>query len=165
MADLIPSPVIETYVTNGPPVAIPDDAVTSSSIFVNSTQQIASVNIGLIVTNARISDLAFTLISPSGQRILLMENRGGLIATNLGHIDIITNVLGTQVSGNYLASTNVIGPVGSSGQVIINYDFYTIPDTINIYYDGALLYSNTFSGSGQFTTPNYGPGFRRTSRL
>ncbi len=41
------------------------------------TNEVASVNVGMVVDSPRISDYAFTLVSPTGQRILLMENRGG----------------------------------------------------------------------------------------
>jgi subtilisin-like proprotein convertase family protein len=160
--NLVLAPVVGTYVTNGTPVTIPDDAVTSTSIFVSSTNQIASLNVGLIVTNARISDLAFTLISPTGQRILLMENRGGTVATNLGHLDITTNYFGTTTAGGAASSTNVIGPVGTSGTLLINYDFYELPDTMDIYYDGVSIehFAPAYTGSDISGTLSlsYGPG-------
>ena len=66
-----------------PPTARPllDDAVTPDTIFITNTDQIASVNVGFVVDHPRISDLTFTLVSPDGQRILLMENRGGTTPT------------------------------------------------------------------------------------
>ena len=158
IAELIPVPVPATFVTNGPAVAIPDDAVTDSSIFINNKQQITGLNISLIVTNARISDLAFTLVSPTGQRILLMENRGGTTAGSLGHADVITNFFGTQTAGGATASTNVLGPVGTSGTLLINYDFYSVPDTMDVYYQGVDIFSSgPVSNSGQFVIP-FGPG-------
>ncbi len=111
---LIPAPVIGNLTTNGSGMTITNDAVSGNSIFINSAQQIASANVSLIVTNVRLSDLTFTLISPTGQRILLMENRGGPTATNLGHINITTNYFGTTVAGGAMANTNIIGPVGTS---------------------------------------------------
>ncbi len=69
------------YTTN-PATALLDDAVSldpglpDPGIFVSATQAIASVNVGFVVQSPRISDLTFTLVSPTGQRILLMENRG-----------------------------------------------------------------------------------------
>jgi subtilisin-like proprotein convertase family protein len=162
ISDLIPVPVPAIFVTNGPSVAVPDDAVTNSSVFINSTQQIASMNISLIVTNARISDLAFTLVSPTGQRILLMENRGGTMADSLGHADVITNFFGTQTAGGAAASTNIIGPVGTSGTLLINYDLYIIPDTIDVYYGGNNIehFAPPYTGSdiSGTLTVNYGPG-------
>ena len=59
---------------------LPDDAVQRfhHSPFRNTvTQLVSSVNVGLVVTSPRISDYTFTLVSPTGQRVLLMENRGG----------------------------------------------------------------------------------------
>ena len=40
------------------------------------TDLIASVSVGIVVDSPRISDYTFTLVSPTGQRVLLMENRG-----------------------------------------------------------------------------------------
>ena len=161
IAQLIPEPVIARFVTNGPAMAIPDDAVTQSSVFIGSTQKIASVDVSLIVTNARISDLSFTLVSPTGQRILLMENRGGTTAESLGHANVITNFFGAFTAGGAAASTNILGPVGTSGTLLINYDFFTVPDTMDVYYQDLttpIFRSGPVSGSGRFSI-SYGPGF------
>ncbi|HZT21808.1 MAG TPA: LamG-like jellyroll fold domain-containing protein [Verrucomicrobiae bacterium] len=152
------------YSTN-PATALLDDAVSSSSIFVPATNPIVSVNVGLIVQTPRVSDLTFTLISPTGQRILLMENRGGTDTHNVGHLTVFTNFFGPLVSGG-LATTNIsIGPVPNVGTLLINYDFFTQPDALAVYYDGVNIFSTTnlnpptglISGSGQFRIP-YGPG-------
>ena len=62
---------------------LPDDAVSAavaggSVITVPNTvtQLVASLNVGMVVHSPRISDYTFTLVSPNGQRVLLMENRG-----------------------------------------------------------------------------------------
>ncbi|HEU6449022.1 MAG TPA: S8 family serine peptidase [Verrucomicrobiae bacterium] len=146
-------------------VPILDDAISSSSIFVDNTNPVGSVNVGMVVTHPRISDLTFTLVSPNGQRILLMENRGGLTATNAGHLNVLTNYYGTEDSGDVNAETNVI-PAPNFGTLIIHYNFLDAPDSMDVYYDGTDIFSiytnNPPDGSGgnleeTFTIP-YGPG-------
>lgn len=130
-------------------VEIQDDAVTYSQISLTNDQPIASIGIGVAINYPRVSDLVLTLISPSGQRYTLFDERGGLTATNLGHINITTNFFGTQVAGGANANTNVLSPVPTSGNLFVNYNMFTIPDSMTIYYDGTIL-TNTglISGPG-----------------
>ena len=146
-----------TYSTNAATTLL-DDAVTNASLFVPATQLVASVNVGMIVKTPRASDMTFTLVSPTGQRILLMENRGGTSTNDIGHLTYSTNFFGTALPGTALGNTNIIGPVRNSGILIINYDFYSLPDTLDVYYDGVDIFSSGLvNNSGQFTIP-YGPG-------
>ncbi len=119
----------------------------------------------MVVKTARISDLTFTLVSPTGQRMLLMENRGGTSTNDIGHLTYTTNYYPTTSSGG-LATTNIsIGPVNNSGTLIVNYDMFTLPDRMDIYYDGVDIYSTAsmnpptglVSGAGTISIP-YGPG-------
>ncbi len=73
-----------TY-TGNTPITLPDDAVTNiySSLIV-STQQVIGVQVGIRVDAPRASDYVFHLISPSGRRVLLAENRGGLSTNGYG---------------------------------------------------------------------------------
>ena len=75
---------------------------------------------GVVIDHPRVSDLDLTLVSPNGQRILLFENRGGPSATNMGHLNFVTNFFGTQVAGTFNANTNILGPVTNSGLLIID---------------------------------------------
>src|SRR6185436_9328224 len=86
--------------TSVAPVPIRDDAVSTSSIFVSDNQKIVRAEVGVALNHPRISDLTLTLVSPSGKRILLMENRGGTTAANLGGGTVTTNFLGTFTSGS-----------------------------------------------------------------
>ena len=159
---LTPVPTTD-FSANGP--TLPNDAVAATSIFVSNTQLISSVNVALVVDHPRISDLTFTLVSPTGQRVLLMENRGGLTATNLGHFNVTTNFFGSAASGSASANTNLVGPVPNVGTLVIDYNFYTQPDSMDVYYDGVDIFSTTslnppsglISGAGTFTVP-YGRG-------
>ena len=141
---------------------IPDDAVTSDTIFITNNQKIVTVNVGVVINHPRISDLDLTLISPEGQRILLFENRGGPTATNMGHLNITTNFFGTQTAGGFNAQTNVIGPITNSGILLIDYNFHQVPDTIDVFYDGVDIFSpgpvsNPTDVPATFVIP-YGPG-------
>ena len=58
------------------PVPILDDAVTDIFLTNNLHSIISSLDVGLLLNDPRVSDLAITLISPNGTRVLLFENRG-----------------------------------------------------------------------------------------
>jgi len=54
--------------------------------------------------------------------------------------------------------TNVLTSIPLSGTLLIDYDFYTIPDTMDVYYNGVDIFSSGYVAySGQFIIP-YGPG-------
>ncbi|MBA4148565.1 MAG: S8 family serine peptidase [Verrucomicrobia bacterium] len=73
----------KTYgMTNGAPLI--DDAYTNSVITVTNTGLVGDVQVGVRIDHPRVSDLSLHLVSPSGTRILLFENRGGLSTTGLG---------------------------------------------------------------------------------
>jgi subtilisin-like proprotein convertase family protein len=156
---LDPNGVTPTPVTTqNPPTPLLDDAVTNSTIFITNNQNIVSVNVGVVLQHPRVSDLDLTLVSPSGQRIMLFENRGGISATNMGHLNITTNFFGSTTAGQALANTNPITPVLNSGTLIVDYDFFGIPDSMDVYYDGVDIFSSGLvSGKGTFIVP-YGPG-------
>lgn len=44
-----------------------------------------------------------------------------------------------------------------SGQLLLDLEFYTVPDSIHIYYEGQLIFDTTSTGYGQFLI-SYGPG-------
>jgi len=145
-----PTPIVET---NGI-TSLPDDAVTNNTIYMTSPLPIVSINVGVVLKHPRISDLDLTLVSPTGQRILLYENRGGVSATNMGHLNIFTNFFGAVQNGGPNASTNVITPGVNSGTLVIDYNFFTVPDQLEVF-DGSLeIFSSGFvSGSNTFNIP------------
>src|SRR6185437_522057 len=87
---------------------------------------IVTMNVGVVLQHPRISDLDLTLIAPTGQRILLFENRGGLSATNMGHLNVFTNFFGSTSAGDDKENDNTIGPITTFGTLIINYDFFDL---------------------------------------
>ncbi len=158
---ITPVPIVSTNV----PAGIPEDAVTNNTITITNDQDIVSVNVGVVLTDPRVSDLDLTLVSPTGQRILLMENRGGDTATNLGHLNITTNTFGQVQAGSANASTNVLSPVPNQGVLIINYNFFTVPDQMDVFFGGQHLFHSGFvGGSNTFSIP-YGPANPPTNAL
>ena len=66
------------------PVSILDDAVTDVYLTNGVHNIISSLDVGLLLNDPRVSDLAITLISPKGTRVLLFENRGAGTTNGLG---------------------------------------------------------------------------------
>ncbi len=150
--------IVQTKYTFSAPTPIPDDAVSTSSIFVPNAQKIASVDVGVRIDHPRVSDLVLHLISPSGKRILLFENRGGTTTNGLGGGVFTTNVFPTVTAGDYNANTNTLLVGQNNGILIVDYDFYTIPDDMRVYYDGNRIFdSGMISGAGRFVI-DFGPG-------
>jgi len=146
-----------TFLSGGA-APLKDDAVVTNSITITNTDLIYSAAVGVVVDHPRVSDLTLTLVDPLGERYALFENRGGPNATNLGHLNITTNFFGTVSSGTAVGSTNVLGPVPTQGVLIVNYDMYTVPDDLAVYYDGVKIFDSGYiSLTGQFVIP-YGPG-------
>jgi subtilisin-like proprotein convertase family protein len=146
-----------TYASAGP-IAILDDAITTASLFVSNRQAIASLDVALLVDHPRISDMVFTLISPSGMRVLLFENRGGATADGLGGIVLRTNIFPTRTAGNYYADTNILHVGANQGTLFLDYDFYVLPDTMHVYYDDVLIYDSGLVSSNSAVSIPFGPG-------
>ena len=89
---IIPAVTAQTTV----PVRILDDAVTQIHLTNSLHQILSSLDVGLLISGPRVSDLAVTLISPNGTRVLLFENRGALTTNGLGigtfGIAVVTNM-------------------------------------------------------------------------
>jgi subtilisin-like proprotein convertase family protein len=135
-----------------------DDAVTNSTIFVGRPGVIADLSVGVRIAHPRVSDLVLHLISPQGTRLLLAENRGGLPGADYGFGSLVTNVAPTTDAGDARASTNIIGLVDTEGVLQVDYQFYTVPDRMTVYYDNSLIFdSGLISGAGTFSV-NFGPG-------
>jgi hypothetical protein len=67
-------------------------------------------------------------------------------------------VFSLQSGGGQLAATNILSPVPNSGTLLIDYNFFAVPDTMDVYYGGTDIFSSGLvSYSGQFVIP-YGPG-------
>jgi hypothetical protein len=63
-----------------------------------------------------------------------------------------------QQSGGANPATNILSAVPHAGLLRIDYDFFAIPDTLDVYYENINIFSSGWvQGSGQFNIP-YGPG-------
>ncbi len=126
-----------------------DDAVNYSTNAVNAPGLVVNAEVGVRIDHPRESDLVLTLISPSGTRVLLAENRGGLDANGYGAGINITNVFPQTANGTVAAETNIISLTNNFGTLLISYDFFQVPDDMRVYYDGVrILDSGLISGTG-----------------
>jgi subtilisin-like proprotein convertase family protein len=172
--------------TSGTGQSLPDDAVTpqpgqnpavpsqnplmpGSYITVPNTvtDLVTSVNVGIVVDSPRISDYTFTLVSPTGQRILLMENRGGNDTNGAGYSFTYTNVLNSTATGGAAANTNYLAVNPLGGVVPIVWNFYTVPDQMTVYDTTNPAYFNPNSiyclyNTGLTNNPPNGPGSQNT---
>jgi subtilisin-like proprotein convertase family protein len=154
--DLNPQPPFQFLSIGNEPLK--DDAVTYSTNYVGADSRVVSAQVGVRIDHPRISDLVLTLISPRGTRVLLAENRGGLSPDGYGSGFNITNSFPATTSGSAAAETNIVNTLTNQGTLIINYNFFTIPDTMHVYYDGVRIFdSGLINGAGSFTV-DYGPG-------
>jgi len=128
------NPIIPTVFTATGPTPLLDDAVSYSSINVNSNQNIVSTEVGVRIDHPRVSDLVLTLISPSGTRVLLCENRGGDTPSGMGTDILTTNAIPVNASGGQAPQTNTFNTGMASGTIQISYDMYQLPDSMNVYY-------------------------------
>ena len=88
---LDPGDPVRTVFASAGPTPILDDAVSVSNIHVTNARPILAVDAGVRLDHPRVSDLALTLVSPSGTRVLLAENRGGADPNGMGLNVILTN--------------------------------------------------------------------------
>jgi subtilisin-like proprotein convertase family protein len=155
--DTSPPPTPFFLSSSGEPLT--DDAVTDSSIFIADSNKVVNVECGVRINHPRESDLVLTLISPKGTRCLLAENRGGLDTNGYGSGYNITNEPVAATNGGPQGATNTFVTGANQGTLFISYNFFSIPDTMHIYYDGFRIFdSGLINGSGTFEVP-FGPGF------
>ena len=75
-----------------------------------------------------------------------------VLATNSGY------TFSTSQNGTDLEERQWFDTRATEGVVTISYDFYTVPDTLRVYYEGARIYdSGEVSGQSTVTAP-FGPG-------
>ena len=140
------------------PTSILDDAITNASLFVSNRQTITALDVGLLVNHPRISDMVFTLVSPSGTRVLLFEERGGATPNGLGGIVLRTNIFPTRTEGNFYADTNTLHVGANQGTLFVDYNFYMLPDTMHVYYDDVLIYDSGLVSFTNHAAIPFGPG-------
>jgi len=167
IATITRAPGVDNSLKFNSAVEIPilDDGVTYASIFNPNFGRVGDVKVGLRIDHPRISDLAITLISPRGTRVLLAENRGRTNTFGFGTSYGITNTYPTTAAGGAVTETNIIDTGLTEGFLTIDYNFICVPDRMTIYYDGARIFDSGLINNGCPTGPNkqfvinYGPGF------
>lgn len=117
--------------------ATPSAAAAGSTIVVPAgvTNLVGTLNVGIVVNSPRISDYAFTLVSPDGQRVLLMQNRGGTDTNGAGATFVYTNVVNALAKGGGAPQTNylTIYPNLNGVSIPLTWNFYTVPDEMTVY--------------------------------
>lgn len=146
--------------------ALLDDAVTNFTQFVSDDAQIARLDVGLRIDHPRVSDLAVTLISPKGTRVLLVENRGGTTSGGFGSSLTVTNFYPVNSAGDQNANTNTFDVGAVTGTFNIDYNFFCADDRMLVIYDGAIIWDTGLTNNGcpaassvpRRKTINFGPG-------
>ncbi|MBI1841821.1 MAG: S8 family serine peptidase [Verrucomicrobia bacterium] len=105
-----------TFVYTNAPVPIIDDAVTNAGIFVASSRLIGDVRVGVRLDHERASDLAVHVVSPSGTRWLLTENRGGP----------------RVAADGYGYTLSPVPPNPTQQQILDSYSWATFTDSTNL---------------------------------
>lgn len=96
--------LVQTY-SNNIITPLTTDGHTQSQICISNGQQVVSLQVGVVINDTNLDDLVLHLTSPEGTSVNLFENRGGLLASNLGLMQI-TNLVTTNASGsNYTTNT------------------------------------------------------------
>jgi subtilisin-like proprotein convertase family protein len=153
-----PRPVPFSHFVSTARMPIPDDSTSEYTMTVTNIGLVDTLAVGARIDHPRISDLVLSLVSPQGHRVLLQENRGAATEEGMGTDRTTTNVTTVSWTGGPEAFTNVIETGQSAGTVTIDYDFYSLPDTMHVYYEDTLLFdSGLVSGSGRANL-SYGPG-------
>ena len=132
--------------------AVLDDATTNAVAHVFRNQLVADVRVGVRIDHPRVSDLSLHLISPSGTRVVLSENRGGPDGADFGFGTPELTVVPISSIGGPSQTNIVLILGGSDGTLEVDYDFFSLPDRMTVYYENELLFdSGLVSGGGTFS--------------
>ena len=151
------SPLLRNFSSGVTSQPVPDEAVTNLSVLVTNTEHIVEARVAVRIDHPRVSDLVLKLISPFGAEVLLAENRGYLTPDGFGAGGFTTNVFPRSDSGGFTGETNTIAVGSAPGTLLIDYDFFRIPDRMQVYYGNTsntatLLYdTGIISGSASFS--------------
>jgi len=147
----------------GGPVTIKDDAVTYAYLTNNTDLPISSLDVAMLLSDPRVSDLAITLISPNGTRVLLFENRGANSTNGLGSFgsssgfpamtSFYTNNFDDVATGPYSAGTYFDGWTVLSNRVYVYPELPApwLSNNVVILGDGAIINNLPTTNSDTFT--------------
>jgi subtilisin-like proprotein convertase family protein len=161
-------PNLEQTYTNTVPLALTTDGTTNSAqICVTSGQQVLDLSVGVRLDDPDLNDLVIQLTSPQGTSLVLFENRGGDLATNLG-ITLSNSAATSYVYTTFTEDTNLTDmPI----------KFAPPPYATNIINPQITIASNSFQyftneqgvfiyGAGTYTNGEIVDGwFLETNRL
>jgi hypothetical protein len=69
---------------------------------------------------------------------------------------VVAQVFDPRFGGQF-TDTNILSLVPNSGTLLIDYDFFTIPDTLDVFYENKDIFSSGLvAGAGQFVIPYSG---------
>lgn len=100
------SVLTRVYSYSGPPVSLPDQARTISSISIAENRPVTALSVGLRIDHPRESDLAVRLTDPAGVSTVLVENRGGTTSTGFGSTAHYTNGAFSHVALTFQRSSH-----------------------------------------------------------
>jgi subtilisin-like proprotein convertase family protein len=157
--------LVQTY-TNTTMVPLTTDGTTNATqICVASGQQVIDLSVGVRLDDPNLDDLVLQLTSPQGTSILLFENRGGILATNLG-ITVTNSTASNYVYTTFTEDTNLTDmpikfaepPYATNiphSLVTVSsnsFDYFTNSSGVSIY--GAGTYTNGQVVAGWFLETN-----------
>jgi subtilisin-like proprotein convertase family protein len=150
------------------PVPILDDAVTDIYVTNNLHDIISSLDVGLLISDPRVSDLAITLISPNGTRVLLFENRGAATTNGLGigtfDLGVVTNMAAVYTNDFNAAPVGLYAPgalfqgwsvLSNLVDVLDDYTCLCLSNHVLALLDGAV--SNSLPTTNAVSSPALNP--------
>ena len=105
------TPNLVESLSNNTVTPLMTDGTTTSQICISNGQQVVALQVGLRIADTNLDDLSIHLISPQGTSVLLFEDRGGLLASNLGlsvSNEVATNIVYTVFTENTNLTTTPI---------------------------------------------------------
>ncbi len=126
-------------------VPLLDDYTTNTYIDVPPNRFITGIDVGMSILHPRVSDLVVHIINPAGDKVLLIENRGGnssnLFANFTENTNYATSIITNETTGGMLHFTN-----------LVSIKAVPAPFT-NLVTPPLLLNSNDFVASGRHFYP------------
>lgn len=143
-------------------IAIKDNAVTYASLWVTNAAgsdrclMVNGLDVGLLINHPRVADLVITLISPSGTRAVLFENRGWLDTNGLGTFGYALTNKTVIYSNNFAGvAPGAYGPQSTladwrvlDGIVAVTDGFNTLPLTNKTVWLGQGVIGSTLLATG-----------------
>jgi subtilisin-like proprotein convertase family protein len=150
------------------PVPILDNAVTDIYLTNDLHSIINSLDVGLLISDPRVSDLAITLLSPNGTRVLLFDNRGAFTTNGLGigtfNLSVVTNLAPVYTNNFDAAPVGLYAPgamfqgwsvLSNLVDVLDDFTCLCLSNHVLALFDGAV--SNSLPTTNTLSLPNLTP--------